>query len=472
MIIPVILAGGSGTRLWPLSRDLNPKQLLKLTGNHTMLQQTVLRVAEFEGMNLPLVICNEKQKYMVAQQLRDIRVRNNGIFLEPMGRNTAPAVAIAALKGLAMSLESLILILPADHLIKNVARFHEALKVGVDFARDGNLVTFGIVPDRPETGYGYIKKGRGVPVADCGSEDDGICVFAIDQFVEKPDLETAKQYVGSGQYCWNSGMFMFRSASVLEEMRQLVPDIVTVCEEAFYKGKMEQGFFYLNKEFFGNCPSDSIDYAVMEKTERGVMIPLDAGWDDVGSWEAMWNISDKDADGNVMCGDVIGFDVKNSLIRGQDRLVTAVGVSDLVIVETGDAVLVTSLSNSQGVKKIVDALKASKRKETLTHKSQDQPWGSIEPVDCGNAFHVRRITVNPGVTFSISGHPYASVRWVHLDGSATLVTGTESRRFDANDSIRIESRSNVRLENKGQETFVFLEVLPGPPKEKDHFTGE
>jgi mannose-1-phosphate guanylyltransferase/mannose-6-phosphate isomerase len=470
LIIPVILAGGSGTRLWPLSRDLNPKQLLKLNGDRTMLQQTVQRVIGFEGMQAPLVICNEKQKHLVAQQLRDIRIRNSGIFLEPMGRNTAPAVAVAALKALSMSLESMILVLPADHLIQDEEKFHQALAVAAEFASDGNLVTFGIVPDRPETGYGYIRKGRGVPFAPEFGIGDDISVFAIDRFVEKPDFETARSYVNSGEYCWNSGMFMFRSASVLEEMKNHVPEIVTACQEAYNHGKTDQEFFSLDKDAFSKCPSDSIDYAVMEKTELGVMIPLDAGWDDLGSWEAMWNVSEKDLSGNVFYGDVIGFDVNDCYIHAQDRLVTAYGINDLVVVESADALLVTSLSKTQGVKKIVDTLKASNRREAVSHKNQPQPWGAMETIDRGNGFYVRRITVRPGITFSFPSHPYASLQWIPLDGVATLSLGEESKRLEAKDAITILPKLNVKLENKGPTPFIFLEILPGGPKEKDHFT--
>ncbi len=471
MIIPVILAGGSGTRLWPLSRDLNPKQLLRLNSDQTMLQQTVMRVTGFDGMQAPLVICNEKQKHLVAQQLRDIRVRNSGIFLEPTGRNTAPAVAVAALKALTLSLESLILILPADHLIQDEEKFHQALAVAADFAVDGNLVTFGIVPDRPETGYGYIRKGRGVPVAQGPGESEDISVFAIDKFVEKPYIETARAYVNSGEYCWNSGMFMFRSASILDEMKRHVPDIVTACQEAFHKGKTGQDFFCLDKEAFSRCPSDSIDYAVMEKTDRGIMIPLDAGWDDLGSWEALWNVSEKDLSGNVFYGDVIGFDVNDCYIHAQDRLVTAYGVNDLVVVESADAVLVASLSKTQGVKKIVDTLKASNRREAVSHKNQPQPWGTMETVDSAHAYHVRRITVRPGITFSFPSHPYASLRWIPLDGVSTLTIGDASKRFENNEAAVILPKQPVKLENKGPAPFIFLEILPGNPKETDHFTG-
>ncbi len=470
MVIPVILAGGSGTRLWPLSRDLSPKQFLKFNADRTLLQQTVLRVHGVEGMHPPLVICNDAQKYLVAQQLKEIRVRPFGIFLEPVGRNTAPAVAVAALKALTLSLESLILILPADHLIQNEEKFHQALSVAVEFAKDGNLVTFGIVPDRPETGYGYIHKGRGITVSQAFAGEEEIPVFAVDKFVEKPDLETARAYVNSGEYCWNSGMFMFRSASVLDEMKRFVPQMVAACQEAFQQGKPHQDFFRLDPDAFSQCPSDSIDYAVMEKTERGVMIPLDAGWDDVGSWEAMWSVSEKDLSGNVFYGDVIGFDVNDCYIHAQDRLVTAYGINDLVVVETGDAVLVASMTKTQGVKKIVDTLKASNRRESVFHKNQSYPWGSMEIMDSTRAYCVRRITVRPGITFSFHDHPYPALSWLALDGVATLTIGNTARRFVPGEMVALDPQEHVQVENKGPASLIFLEILQGLIKDQDHFT--
>jgi mannose-1-phosphate guanylyltransferase/mannose-6-phosphate isomerase len=375
VIIPVILAGGSGTRLWPLSRELQPKQLLALTDNHTMLQNTLLRLAGMTETARPMVICNETYGAMVDSQLRDIDMPASSIFLEPVGRNTAPAVAVAALKAAANNLEALILVLPADHLIQNISAFHAALALGMGFAQQGGLVTFGIVPDRPETGYGYIRKGQSVQIHKSQGPDDAIFGFSIAEFVEKPDLQTARQYVSSGDYCWNSGMFMFPVSGVLTELRRFVPDIVGACERAMAEGRAESDFFYLDHDAFAACPSDSIDYAVMEKTSHGVMIPLNAGWDDVGSWEALWKVGKKDAFGNVISGDVICVDTKNSFVRSESRLVTVLGVQDLAIVETPDAILVSALSNTQGVKQIVDRLKSEQRPETRTHRQSIRSWG-------------------------------------------------------------------------------------------------
>ena len=289
MIIPVILAGGSGTRLWPLSRKLYPKQLIKLTDDYTMLQNTLLRLADFDGMAEPIIICNESHRFIVAEQLREIKIKPAGIFLEPVGRNTAPAVSVSAIKAIGMDADALILILPADHLIGDIPTFHDTLRTGEHFANQGDLITFGIVPDRPETGYGYIRKGE--PADGLGDNSSAMAqeAFAIHQFVEKPDLETAAHYLSTGDYCWNSGMFMFKAAIVLEEMRRYAPDIVTACETSFEKGKTKQGFFYLDRDAFEKCPADSIDYAIMEKTGRGVMIPFNAGWDD---WPFLFYFND------------------------------------------------------------------------------------------------------------------------------------------------------------------------------------
>jgi len=376
VIIPVILAGGSGTRLWPLSRELQPKQMLTLTDNHTMLQNTLLRLAGMAETARPILICNETYGAMVDSQLRDIDMPASAIFLEPVGRNTAPAVAVAALQAVAKNPDALILVLPADHLIQDISAFHAALNLGIGFARQGGLVTFGIVPDRPETGYGYIRKGQPIQIDKNPGPDNGNSGFSIAEFVEKPDIQTARQYVSSGDYCWNSGMFMFPVSGVLTELRRFVPDIVVACERALAEGRAESDFFYLDHAAFAACPSDSIDYAVMEKTRHGVMIPLNAGWDDVGSWEALWKVGEKDPSGNVVSGDVICVDVENTFVRSESRLVTVLGVRNLAIVETPDAILVSALSNTQGVKQIVDRLKAQKRLETRGHQQPLRSWGS------------------------------------------------------------------------------------------------
>ncbi len=469
MIIPVVLAGGSGTRLWPMSRELFPKQLLNLAGDHTMIQNTLLRLADFEKMALPVIIGSEKHRVIVDQQLAEVNIRPSEIFLEPVGRNTAPAVAVAALKAVAMDPGSLILVLPADHLIGDVPKFYEALRIADGFAEKGFLVTFGIVPDRPETGYGYIRQGE--PVTDLIGEisDSLINAYSIDEFVEKPDLETAKQYLSEGNYCWNSGMFMFKAANVLEELRRYAPDIVNACEESLKNGKPGKGWFSLEQAAFEKCPSDSIDYAVMEKTDCGIMVPLDAKWDDLGSWEALWEIGDKDASGNVISGDVICVDVKNSLVAAQSRLVTVLGLNDLAVVETSDALLVSSLSNTQGVKTIVDALKRESRNETRAHQKIVQSWGFIETKDSGENFQVRKVTVFPNVSFSFNGHLCQTVNWTVLSGESLLRVDDKAIELIAHQSFSPEAGKSIKLENSSKMPLILIEVATGIDPEKDHF---
>jgi len=468
VIIPVVLAGGSGTRLWPMSRELYPKQLLNLTDEHTMIQNTLLRLADFEHMAPPVIIGSEKQQVLVDQQLAEINIRPSEIFLEPVGRNTAPAVAVAALKAVKMDPESLILVLPADHLIGDVPKFHEALRIAERIAEQGFLVTFGIVPDRPETGYGYIRQGE--PVADLiGDPSNGQNkAFKIYEFVEKPDLDTAKHYLSKGNYCWNSGMFMFKAAKVLEELRRYVPDIVNACEKSFKNGRPGPGCFYLEQAAFGQCPSDSIDYAVMEKTDCGIMVPLDAEWDDLGSWEALWNVGDKDDSGNVISGDVICVDVENSLVNAQSRLVTVLGLKDLAVVETPDALLVSSLSNTQDVKKIVDTLKAKNRKETRTHRKIIQSWGYFETVEVGENFQVRKVTVFPKASFNSNGHCYRAINWTILEGQALLDIGEKTVDLLAHQSFSPDTGQSIELENTGKAPLVFIEVASGILTGTDH----
>jgi len=469
VIIPVVLAGGSGTRLWPMSREFYPKQLLNLAGEHTMLQNTLLRLAGFDQMASPVIIGNESQRFIVDQQLAAVDIRPAGIFLEPFGRNTAPAVAVAALKAVAMDPESLILVLPSDHLIDNIPEFHKALRTGQRFAEQGFLVTFGIVPDRPEIGYGYIRQGE--PADDLVGDSSNDCnkAYEIDKFVEKPDLETAKQYLATGNYCWNSGMFMFKATQVLEELRQYVPDIVNACEKSFKNGKSDQGYFYLDREAFGQCPSNSIDYAVMEKTDHGIMVPLDAGWDDLGSWEALWKVGDKDASGNVISGDVVCVDVGDSLVIAQSRLVTVLGLKNLAVVETPDALLVSSLSDTQGVKKIVDTLKLGYRKETQVHTKIIQSWGFIETVDVGENFQVRKVTVFPQASFNLNGHSYRAVNWMILEGKVCLNIDAKSVEFSTHQSFSFESGQLIQLKNIKQTPLVFIEIATGQNSGTDHF---
>ncbi len=461
MIIPVILAGGTGTRLWPLSRELHPKQLLRLTGDHTMLQHTILRVRDVPDMAAPVVICNENQAVMVAQQLRDMGVRPSAIFLEPVGRNTAPAVGIAALYALSVDPASRILILPADHLIRRIDAFHDVLVTAGAYAGDARLVTFGIVPDRPETGYGYIRKGeRARPVSGSGP-GPAHPVFVIDQFVEKPDLETAAVYVASGDYCWNSGMFMFKAQQIYDELERFAPDIASACRSAVDLGGRDGDFYRLDHAAFEKSPSDSIDYAVMEKTDQGVVVPLDAGWDDLGSWEAIWNLEKKDQNGNVIRGDVVFFDVSNSFVHAESRLVTLSGVKDLVVVETADAVMVTGLKKTQGVKRIVDTLKNGNRPETTRHQLQRTAWGTIETVEEEQNYRIRRITINPGAVVSGAGPDVKSLQWICLAGTAALRIGEGSRDFGQGAQVVVDSGRMFHLSNPGDASLVFLEIWAG-----------
>jgi mannose-1-phosphate guanylyltransferase/mannose-1-phosphate guanylyltransferase/mannose-6-phosphate isomerase len=377
-ILPVILSGGSGTRLWPLSRELYPKQLLPLVDERTMLQNTILRLDGIADLDSPLIVCNESHRFMVAEQLRLIKVAPSSILLEPVGRNTAPAAALAALQAMKGGGDPVMLVLPADHVIKNTGVFHNAVAEGAGLARSGSLVTFGIVPGKPETGYGYIRKGKKIKVkaktkgksvnAYKGKGEDAsthsrITAFTVDCFEEKPDLAKAEKFVSSGEYLWNSGMFMFRASRYLEELRRFAPDILSACQKAGKGAARDLDFTRPDAEAFAACRSDSIDYAVMEKTGSAVVIPLDAGWNDIGSWSALWDVLDKDKDGNAVIGDVITKDVSNSFIYSGSRLVSAIGISDQIIIETADAVLVADKHKAQKVKEIVKYLKEKKKDE-------------------------------------------------------------------------------------------------------------
>jgi len=388
MIIPVILAGGSGTRLWPLSRQLYPKQLIDIYNENTMLQNTILRLEGLENIGSPIVVCNEEHRFMTAEQLRKINIDPYAIILEPVGRNTAPAIALAALKAMENRQDPILLVLPADHVIEKNREFHAAIQAGREYAEKDNLITFGIIPDSPETGYGYIKKGELL--------EKGTDASKIERFVEKPDLSTARKYIESGSYCWNSGMFMFRASGILKELENHAPDIMMPCREVIATGAQDLDFFRLGYEEFKNIPSDSIDYAVMEKTKKGVVIPFDAGWSDLGSFDALWQAGKKDENFNVIKGDVMTHDVKESYINSESRLITAVGIEKFVIVETKDAILVSPRDRVQEVKKIVKQLKDQNRDEPVTHRKVYRPWGSYETIDIEPRFQVKRITVKPG----------------------------------------------------------------------------
>jgi len=455
MIVPVILAGGSGTRLWPLSREMYPKQLINLINEKTMLQETIMRLSGLENIGDPIVICNDNHRFMVAEQLREIKVTAESILLEPVGRNTAPALAIAALKLLSQGLNPLLLVLPADHIMKDVSAFHDALNSGESFAQEGFLITFGIVPEMAEIGYGYIRKGD--QLSGPGSTE----VFKIAEFVEKPDKKTAEAYFKSGRYCWNSGMFMFQASQVIKELKKYAPEIVEACERTLNSGKEDLDFFRLDAEAFKACPSNSIDYALMERTDKGVVVSLNVGWDDLGSWEALWKVGKKDENGNVIQGDVLTHDVKNSYLKATHRMVAAVGLENHIIIETSDAVLVSPRDRVQEVKQFVDQLKSNKRSEAILHRKVYRPWGVCEGIDISSRFQVKRITVNPGSILSLQKHFHRSEHWIVVKGTAIVTKGNDTFILKEDESTYIPLGETHRLENPGKIDLELIEVQSG-----------
>jgi mannose-1-phosphate guanylyltransferase/mannose-6-phosphate isomerase len=458
MIIPVILAGGSGTRLWPLSRKYFPKQLLNLTDGNTLLQNTLLRLEGVPEIGAPMVICNEAHRFMVAEQLRSIGQAAGAIILEPIGRNTAPAVAVAAIKALAAHDDPTLLVLPADHVIAQRPVFHDTLVAGIRYAARGHLTTFGIIPSAPETGYGYIRKGAPLPPLE---DAPAFRASAIAEFVEKPDLETAQAYLASGEYCWNSGMFVFRAKQVLEELGQHAPDMITACRRAVSRGRDDLDFFRLDPPAFQDCPSDSLDYAVMEKTRHGAMVPLDAGWNDLGSWEALWQVGTKDDCGNVLQGDVLVQDVGNSLVRASKRLVAAVGLENHIVVETADAVLVSPRDRVQEVKAIVDDLNRSGRWESQIHRTLYRPWGTAERLEETAGLKVSRITINPGAKLSLQKHFHRSEHWIVTRGEAEVTKGDQTLLLKEEESTFIPVGVVHRLANPGRIALEMIEVQTG-----------
>lgn len=456
MLIPVILSGGSGTRLWPLSRELYPKQLLPLVGKGTMLQETLARVAGIEGVGAPIVVCNESHRFLVAEQLRAVGVQPQAIILEPVGRNTAPAVAIAAMAAVSggtagkASSDQVLLVLPADHVIRDVAAFQAAVAVGLKAAQQGQLVTFGVVPDKPETGYGYIRRAAGTGPT-----------YPIAQFVEKPDLPTATRYVESKEYFWNSGMFMFKASAVLDELRALSSDIYQACAQAYTAAKRDLDFTRLSGKEFNECPSDSFDYAVMEKTKHGVVVPLEAGWSDVGSWSALHEAVPGDGDKNVCVGDVLTADSHGNYLQSTSRLVATVGLEDHVVVETKDAVLVAPKNRVQDVKLLVAQLKKQGRYETSLHREVFRPWGSYDSIDAGDRFQVKRLMVKPGAELSLQLHHHRAEHWIVVAGTARITRGDEVFLLEENQSTYIPLGVKHRIENPGKIALHIIEVQSG-----------
>lgn len=448
-LCPVIMAGGTGSRLWPLSRQLNPKQFLPLTGRRSMLQATMERLDGIPHAD-PILICNEEHRFLAAEQLRQLG-KAPSILLEPVGRNTAPAIALAALHALEREEEPVLLVLAADHLIQRVEAFHEAINAALPLAEAGRLVTFGIVPTQAETGYGYIQRG-----ANLGRKG-----FEVSRFVEKPDHETAEDYLASGEFFWNSGMFLFRASCYLEELQRHAPEILTACRQALEEGQRDLDFLRVGKDAFAACPEDSIDYAVMEKTESAAMVSLDAGWSDIGSWSALWEVSDKDANDNVLHGDILAEATSHTLVQAEHRLVATLGVDNLVVVETKDAVLVAHKDKVQDVKQVVAKLKAAGRIEHLNHREVYRPWGVYESVDQGQRYQVKRITVKPGAKLSVQMHHHRAEHWVVVSGTARVTVGEKSYLVTENESTFIPIGQVHALENPGQISLELIEVQSG-----------
>ncbi|OEZ01737.1 MULTISPECIES: mannose-1-phosphate guanylyltransferase/mannose-6-phosphate isomerase [Stenotrophomonas] len=446
-ILPVILSGGSGTRLWPLSREAYPKQFLALAGEQTMLQATWERVAPIAGRP-PLVVANEEHRFVAAEQLQQLGVQPQAILLEPVGRNTAPAIAVAALEATLEEGDPVLLVLPSDHVIAHEDAFRAAVLSALPAAREGKLVTFGIVPTGPETGYGYIKASSGGAVR------------AVDRFVEKPDAETALQYVQSGEYFWNSGMFLFKASRYLAELERLQPEMLSASRNAWQLARRDTDFTRLDKEAFAAVPADSIDYAVMEKTSDAVVVPLDAGWNDVGSWTALRDVSAQDADGNAHHGDVIAIDCRNTYAYGE-RLIALVGLDDVIVVETDDAVMVGRSDRMQEIKQVVAQLKADSRPEATWHRKVYRPWGAYDSIDNGERFQVKRITVKPGGTLSLQMHHHRAEHWVVVSGTAEVTRGDEVILLGENQSTYIPLGVTHRLRNPGKLPLELIEVQSG-----------
>ena len=450
MLKPVLLSGGVGSRLWPVSREAYPKQFLPLAGDNSMLVDTLKRLADLSA-SAAVVVCNEEHRFIVAEQLRSLGAADADIVLEPVGRNTAPAVAVAALQALQSDPEAVLLVLPADHLIIDVEAFVAAVQLALPVAAAGRLVTFGVVPTEPETGYGYIRKGDSLPGG----------ASAIDRFVEKPDAETAQTYLASGEYLWNSGMFLLGAQDYLDELEQFAPEMLSACRKALELSGSDLDFVRLDETAFADCPSDSIDYAVMEKTSRGAVVALDCGWSDVGAWSALWDVGERDADGNVVLGDVLIDNCHNNYLRSESRLLAATGVDDLVVVDTTDAVLIASRHNVQDVKNLVTALRSQQRSEVTLHARVFRPWGSYESLISSDRFQVKRIVVDPGQKLSLQKHHHRAEHWIVVNGTAEVTCEDKVFVLAEDESTYIPLGHKHRLANPGRIPLELIEVQSG-----------
>jgi mannose-1-phosphate guanylyltransferase/mannose-6-phosphate isomerase len=451
-LYPVILSGGSGSRLWPLSREHYPKPLLPLVSSQTLLQETACRLDPVPGLGDAVYVCNEEHRFLVAEQVAQLDRSPSTIILEPQGRNTAPALTLAALYLVQQDPDAAMVVMPADHVMQQPGQFVEAVERGAVLAQDGALVTFGVVPDTAETGYGYIRRGAKVA--------DGTA-FEVSRFVEKPDQSTADKYLSEGGYYWNSGIFLMRADRWLDEIKQYRPDILAACRRALGEGSQDRDFFRVNKAAFLACPADSIDYAVMEKTGHAVVVPIDAGWSDVGAWSALWNVCPHDTDGNVIQGDVIAEDTHDALLLAQHRCLATVGLDNIIVVETADAVLVANKEKAQDVKEIVSRLKAQSRAECKTHRQVYRPWGSYEGIDAGARFQVKRLSVKPGAQLSLQMHHHRAEHWVVVKGTARVTCGDQVFNLHENESTYIPMGERHRLENPGNIPLEVIEIQSG-----------
>ena len=456
-IVPVILSGGTGSRLWPLSRASYPKQYLSIQNQDSLsfLQETIKRVSKNKNFDDPIIICNEENRFIVAEQIKNIEVNYKSILLEPFGRNTAPAATLAAIKAMEDEEDPILLVLPSDHLIKNLKQFNKVLDYAIQYCEDGKLVTFGIVPNKAETGYGYIESENVLDINKLNGEN-------IIRFIEKPNKDRAKEFLSDKRFSWNSGIFLFKSSIFINEIKKNNPEIYELCKKSLAKKLLDLDFQRLDKRFFSLCPNISIDNAIMEKTDSGIVIPMNVGWSDIGSWESMWEVSDKDSKGNVLQGNFILENVSNSYIRSENnRLIVGVGFNDLIVIDTSDAILIIRKEESQEVKKIVHQLVLDSKPEALIHKTIYRPWGNYDAIAKGHNWQVKKIIVKPNESMSLQKHNYRSEHWVVVSGTALVEINGEEKFLNKNESCYIPVGSKHRLSNIGQEMLTLIEVQSG-----------